>query len=124
VQPNGSGAVHRRQFQLAHGEWYDPNIRMPYVMSWSGGMQYEFSHNWLDRGDLSRNGRRRAAEQLGHYAIPLNISSDPRAEADFSGFADYKPYPQFGSVKLYSNFGPQHLSRRNTLRVERRFTAG
>jgi len=34
-------------FSSRTAEWYDPNIRMPYVMSWSGGMQYEFSHNWL-----------------------------------------------------------------------------
>jgi len=41
----------------------------------------------------------------------------------FQASQNYKPYPQFGSVKLYSNFG-HSTYHAGTLRVERRFTAG
>jgi hypothetical protein len=97
---------------------------MPYVMSWSGGLQYEFSHNWLVEAIYQGTAGVGLQNNWDINAIPLNISNDPAVlNQIFQASQNYKPYPQFGPVKLYSNFG-HSTYHAGTLRVERRFTAG
>jgi hypothetical protein len=57
-------------------------------------------------------------------AIPLNISSDP-AELDriFRASQNYKPWPQFGQIRHYSNYG-HNTYHGGTLRFEKRYSGG
>ena len=34
-------------FANRNASWFDPNMRMPYIMNWSGGFQWNFTQNWL-----------------------------------------------------------------------------
>ena len=45
--------------------WFDPNMRMPYVMSWSGGFQWQFARNWLAEAVYQGSSGVGAVEQLG-----------------------------------------------------------
>jgi hypothetical protein len=97
---------------------------MPYMMNWSGGFQYEFSHNWVVEAIYQGTAGVGLLNNWDTYVIPLNISNDPTVlNQIFQSAQNYKPNPQFGSVKLYSNFG-HSTYHSGTLRFERRFTAG
>lgn len=124
IQPNGSVPYIGSNFSSRTAERYDPNIRMPYVLSWSGGIQYEFSHNWLMEMIYQGTAGVGLQNNWDINAIPLNVSSDPAVlNQIFQASQNFKPYPQFGAVRLYSNFG-HSTYHAGTLRVERRFTAG
>jgi len=57
-------------------------------------------------------------------AIPLNISKDPVVlNQIFGALQTYKPYPQFGSINLTSNFG-HNTYHGATVRVEKRYSKG
>jgi len=124
VQSDGSTPFVGTNYSARVAERFDPNMRMPYVMSWSAGFQYEFSRNWLLETIYQGTAGVGLLNNWDINAIPLNISTDPAVlNQIFQAAQNYKPYPQFGSVKLYSNFG-HSTYHAGTLRVERRFTAG
>jgi len=99
-------------------------MRMPYIMNWSAGFQHEFSHNWVVEAIYQGTAGVGLLNSWDINAIPLDISRDPVVlNQIFQAAQNYKPYPQFGAVNLYSNFG-HNTYHSGTLRVERRFTAG
>src|SRR5262249_6959043 len=56
--------------------------------------------------------------------IPLNISTNPAVLTQiYQATQNYLPYPQFGRVNLYSNFG-HNTHHAATARVEKRYAAG
>jgi len=105
VQPDGSVPFIGSNYTSRTASWWDPNMRMPYVLNWSGGVQWEFAHNWVSKGSI-RAVRRGRDQQLDMNAIPLNISTDTNTlNQIFQNAQNFKPYRQFGSINLYSNFG-------------------
>jgi hypothetical protein len=57
-------------------------------------------------------------------AIPLDISNDPvRLNTIRNAAQNFKPYPQFGNVFLYSNFGHSSFHS-GTIKVEKRMSSG
>ncbi len=104
--------------------WWDPNMRNPYVMNWSGGFQYQFSNTWLV--DLLYQGSA-GVGLLNNWDInvlPLNVSSDFTTLNQMRiAYQNYKPYPQFGSIQHYSNYA--HSTYHGaTLRFEKRYARG
>ena len=84
----------------------DPNMRMPYIMNWSGGFQWNFRQNWLLETTYQGSRGVRLLNGWDINQIPLNISTDPARAAPSSKSSQlYKPYPQFGTIRHYSNYG-------------------
>ena len=99
-------------------------MRMPYVLNWSAGVQWEFSHNWLLETKYQGQAGIGLVNAWNMNAIPLNISTDPAVLTKiFQATQNYKPYPQFGTINAYSNYG-HNTHHSGSLRVERRFTNG
>jgi hypothetical protein len=123
-QTNGSVPFVGTNFSTRPASWWDPNMRMPYVMSWSGGVQWEFARNFLMVTMYQGQSAVGLINNWDINAIPLNISTNPTVlNQIFTSAQNYKPYPQFGSVNLYSNFG-HNTHHSGTLRVEKRYSAG
>lgn len=123
-QADGSVPFVGTNYSGRSASWFDPNMRMPYVMSWSGGVQWEFAHNWLFDGQYQGQSGVGLANNWDINAIPLNVSSDPAVlNQIFQGAQNFKPYTQFGSVNHYSNYG-HNSYHGGTWRVERRYTHG
>ena len=64
-------------FSNRNASWFDPNMRMPYIMNWSGGFQWNFTQNWLLEATYQGS---RGVGLLNGWdinQIPLNISTDP-----------------------------------------------
>ena len=124
VQPDGSSPYIGTNYSSRSASFIDGNLRLPYVMSWSGGIQYELRNNYLI--DLKYQGQ----SGVGLYnswninAIPLNISSDPAVlNTIYANQQSYLPYPQFGSITYYSNFG-HNTYHGGTVRLEKRYSRG
>jgi len=108
--------------------WMDPGLVNPYIMNWAGGIEYEFARNWMVevRYDGSASNK-----LLGTW----NINELPPQDELYNGSnlallntvhgntQIYKPYQQFGSVNLLSNFN--HATYHGgTVRLERRLSSG
>ncbi len=121
---DGSAPFVGTNYSSRNASWIDPNIRMPYIMNWSGGFQWEFMNNMLL--DMTYQGSA-GVGLLNNWdinAIPLNIASDYATLDNIRRNAqNFKPYPQFGQIQLYSNFG-HNTYHSATVRVERRFHSG
>src|SRR5262249_36614007 len=97
IAPDGSVPFVGTNYSGRNVSWFDPNMRMPYVMNWSGGFQWNFSQNWL--AEVTYQGSRgvRLLNGWDINQVPLNISSDPNVlRTIFQSVQNYKPYPQFG----------------------------
>jgi hypothetical protein len=93
-------------FANRSASWIDPKMRMPYIMNWSGGFQWNFSQNWLLETTYQGSRGVRLLNGWDINQIPLNISADPAQLLAISNAPQlYKPYPQFGTIRHYSNYG-------------------
>ena len=99
-------------------------MRMPYTMNWSGGFQFQMTGTWL--AELLYQGSA-GVGLLNNWdinVVPLNVSTD-RAQLDTirTQYQNFKPYPQFGQIQHYSNYG-HNTYHGMTLRVEKRYSSG
>lgn len=124
LNPDGSVPFSGANFANRSASWFDPNMRMPYIMNWSGGFQWNFSNSWLL--ELTYQGSRgvRLLNNWDINQIPLNISTDPTVLRTIATNPQpYKPYPQFGQIQHYSNYGDNSYHG-NTWRIEKRYSQG
>ncbi|HYI93722.1 MAG TPA: carboxypeptidase regulatory-like domain-containing protein [Bryobacteraceae bacterium] len=124
VNPDGSVPFVGTNYSSRNASWFDPKLRMPYVMSWSGGIQWGFRNNWVLETLYQAQSGVGLINTWDTNRIPLNISNDPAVlNTIFTASQNYKPYPQFGAVNLISNFG-HNTYHGGTVRVEKRYSAG
>ena len=121
VQPNGSVPFVGTNYSTRTASLWDRNMRMPYVMSWGGGVQWEFANNWVMETRYQGQAGVGLVNAWNMNVIPLNVSTDPTVlTAIYKATQNYLPYPQFGAINYYSNFG-HNTYHSGTIRVERRF---
>lgn len=124
TSPDGSVPFVGTNYSGRGATWFDPNMRMPYVMNWSGGFQYQFSGTWL--AELLYQGSS-GVGLLNNWDInvlPLDVSKDPvQLEQIRQQYQNFRPFTQFGSIQHYSNYG-HNTYHGATLRVEKRYSTG
>jgi hypothetical protein len=124
VAPDGSAPFVGSNFSSRNASWIDPNLRSPYIMNWSGGIQWEFMNNLLMEAIYQGSAGVGLFNNWDVNAIPLNIASDYATLDNIRRNAqNFKPYPQFGSIQLYSNFG-HNTYHSATIRMDRRYSSG
>jgi hypothetical protein len=125
VLPDGSVPFSGNNFANRSASWYDPNMRMPYIMNWSGGFQWNFTQNFLLETTYQGSRGVRLLNAWDINQVPLDISTD-RAYLQttvFPAVQNFKPYPHFGTIRHYSNYGDNSYHG-VTLRTEKRYSAG
>jgi hypothetical protein len=104
--------------------WWDPAMRMPYVMNWSAGLQWEFRPQWMAEFQYQGSAGVGLLNNWDMNVVPLDISNDfatlDRVRREYQNF---RPYPQFGAIQHYSNYG-HNTYHGLTMRVEKRFAQG
>jgi hypothetical protein len=124
VQPDGSVPFVGTNYSGRNVSYRDPIIRAPYVMNWNGGVQRQLGRHYLVELNYQGSAGVGLLNRWDINAIPLNISRDPAVLNTVRNAAqNYKPYPQFGSVMMYSNFGHSSFHS-GTLKVEKRMSGG
>ncbi|MGH9720131.1 MAG: carboxypeptidase regulatory-like domain-containing protein [Bryobacteraceae bacterium] len=122
--PDGTVPFVGTNYSGRNASWFDNNMRMPYIMNWNGSLQYELASGLLV--DLSYQGSSGVGllNRWDINAVPLNISSDFNTLNTIrNAVQNYKPYPHFGSISHYSNYGHSSFHS-GTLKVEKRFSKG
>jgi hypothetical protein len=125
LNADGSAPYIGTNYASRNATWYDPKMRSPYVMSWSGGFEWQFASTWLVEAMYQGSAGVRLLNGWNINVQPPGwFPSDPaQIERIRQSFQNYKPYPQFGDVNLYSNFG-HNTYHAATLRVEKRYSTG
>ena len=124
VQPDGSVPFIGTNYSSRSATWFDPNLRMPYIMSWSGGLQWNFVKNWVVEGLYQGQSGVGLINTWDTNRIRLDVSKDINVlNTIFQASQNYKPFPQFGSVNLISNYG-HNTYHAGTVRVEKRYSGG
>jgi len=124
VQPDGSVPFVGTNYAGRPAHMWDPNMRLPYVMSWSAGLQWGFRDDWLMEVQYQGQSGVGLINNWDMNVIPLNISSDPATlNTIWQNQQNYRPFPNYGEVRLFSNFG-HNSYHGGTLRVEKRMSGG
>ncbi|MGH9721854.1 MAG: hypothetical protein ACRD8O_16730, partial [Bryobacteraceae bacterium] len=124
IQRDGSVPFIGTNFSGRNASYYDPNMRSPYVMNWNAGVQREFGRDFLLEFTYQGSSGVGLLNRWDINAIPLNISSDPvQLERVRVAAQNFKPYPQFGSVLHYSNYGHSSFHS-GTVKLEKRMSSG
>ncbi|MEZ5356290.1 MAG: carboxypeptidase regulatory-like domain-containing protein [Bryobacteraceae bacterium] len=124
TNPDGSAPFVGTNFSGRSASYYDPNMRMPYILNWNGGLQWEFAPTMLL--DISYQGSAGVGllNRWDINAIPLNISNDfTTLDSIRRASQNFRPYPHFGAINHFSNYG--HSSYHGaTIKVEKRYSSG
>ncbi|MBL8231084.1 MAG: TonB-dependent receptor [Bryobacterales bacterium] len=124
LNPDGSVPFSGLNFANRGASWFDPNMRLPYIMNWSAGFQWNFTQNWLLETTYQGSRGVRLLNGWDINQIPLDISSDPTTlRTIFQGNQNFKPYPHFGAIRHYSNYGDNSYHG-VTFRTEKRYSYG
>lgn len=107
-----------------NASWFDPNMRLPYVSMWSGGFQFQLTKSWMAETLYQGSQGVGLLNNWDINAIPLNVSTDPAQLLQiFNASQNFKPYPQFGQIQHFSNYG-HNSHHSSTFRIERRYAQG
>ena len=104
----------------------DPNLRSPYTMTWSAGVQWQFISNHLAEVVYQGSAGVRLLNTANINVLPLSIYNSTNTtllNAVYASTQNYLPYPQFGSITETGNYGHSTYNALST-RVERRFDNG
>src|SRR5262249_20154451 len=124
VRPDGSAPFIGTNYAGRAASYFDPAMRSPYVVNWNAGIQRQLGRSYLLDINYQGSAGVGLLNRWDINAIPLNVSTDPVPLDRIGVWAqNFKPYPQFGSVLLYSNFGHSSFHS-GTIKVEKRMSAG
>jgi len=124
VLANGTSPFVGANYGSRGATWYDPSMRSPYTMNWNGTYQYQFADTFLLELSYQGSSGVGLLNAWNVNSIPLNIPAD-RAVLDqiYQNNQPYKPFPNFGTVNLWSNFAHSTFHS-GTVKVEKRFSKG
>ncbi|MDZ4800840.1 MAG: carboxypeptidase regulatory-like domain-containing protein [Bryobacteraceae bacterium] len=124
IASDGSVPYVGTNYSGRNASWYDPNMRLPYVMTWAGGIQHQLSNTILLEARYQGSAAVGLLNNWNINTVPLDVSRDPvQLDNIFRNYQNFKPFPQFGNVNHYSNYG-HNTYHGGTWRVEKRYSAG
>jgi hypothetical protein len=124
VLPDGTAPFVGSNFSGRNASWFDPNMRMPYIMNWNAGVQWELGGSMLAEVTYQGSGGVGLLNRWNVNSIPLNISTDPaRLEVIRQQQQNFKPFPQFDQILHYSNYG-HSTYHSGTVKIEKRYSKG
>jgi hypothetical protein len=106
--------------------YIDPNLRNPYTLTWSGGLQWEFHANSLAEVVYQGSSAVALTGTTNPNVLPQSIYNSTNTTLLTSVFANTQnslAYPQFGTITETGNYGHSTYHALVT-RVERRFNSG
>lgn len=124
VLPNGTSPFVGSNYSARNATRYDPNLSNSYAMNWNATLQYQLGPTWLAELSYQGSAGVHLLEGWDANTVPLNYSSDPAVL--MKAYQDpqaYKPYPNFGTVTQWGNFG-HSTYHSGTIKLEKRASYG
>lgn len=124
LQAEGTAPFIGTNYGSRNASWRDPGMRMPYIVNWNGGVQYQLSNTMVMEATYQGSAGVGLLNRWDINQIPLNVSTDPtQLNNIFRAVQNFKPYTQFGSVFHYSNYGHSSFHS-GTVKLEKRMGNG
>jgi hypothetical protein len=124
IAPGGYTPFIGTNYSGRSASYYDPAMRLPYIMNWNGGFQWEFASNMLLDVNYQGSAGVGLLNRWDINSVPLDISTDPvQLDLVRRSSQNFRPYPHFGPIYHYSNYG-HSTYHSGTLKVEKRFSRG
>lgn len=125
LNPDGTSQFIGTNYSGRAATYIDPNLRLPYVMNWSGSIQTQMGASWLT--ELLYQGSAGvgmvATGNLNQLPQSIYNSTDTTLlNAVFAATQNYKPYTQFGTINYLTNAG-HNTYHGFTARAEKRYSA-
>jgi len=125
IRQNGTSPFVGTNYSNRTAEWWDPALRNPYTMNWNSSIQYEFRRNYLL--ELSYQGSAGVGLierwQVNTFPIDYFTGNLAQQNAIRAAAQNYRPFPNFGDVRLRSNFG-HSTYHGGTVKLEKRYSEG
>ncbi len=117
--------VHWYEFWRPSSEWWDPNLRNPYVLNWNMSVQYELTQNYLLEFSYQASSGVGLVERWQVNTFPIDFGKGDLAFQNTVNAApqNYRPYTQFGDIRMRSNFGHSTFHS-GTVKLEKRYSYG
>ena len=125
IRSNGTAPYQGTNYGSRSADWWDPNLRNPKVLNWNTNIQYELSSSYLVELAYQGSAGIGLIERWELNTFPIDYASnDPVLRNKvFAAAQNYRPYPNFGSVLMRSNFG-HSTYHSGTIKLEKRYSAG
>lgn len=124
VLPDGTSPYVGSNYSSRNSTRLDPSIRNPYTMNWNATYQYSFLPSWLLELSYQGSAGVGLLEGWNTNMVPFNISTNPAVlQQIFQSYQNYRPFPNFGDITTWSNFG-HSTYHSGTVKIEKRFSKG
>jgi hypothetical protein len=125
VNPNNTSLFVGSNFGSRGVEWWDPNLRNPYVINFNMGVQYEVMKDYVL--DISYQGSLGVGLlerwQANTFAIDAFAGNPTQQNAVLAAAQNFRPFSAFGDVRMRSNFGHSSFHS-GTIKLEKRYSKG
>jgi hypothetical protein len=100
-------------------------MRNPYVLNWNGSIQYQLSPTYLLEMMYQGSAGVGLVERWQYNTFPTDFAANDTALRSrvFAAAQNYRPFPNFGSVNIRSNFG-HSTYHAGTVKLEKRMSKG
>ena len=125
IRPDGTAPYSGSNLGARSAEYWDPNLRNPYVLNWNSSVQYQLSTNYVLEFSYQGSSGVGLIERWQYNAFPLSLAQGNLAEQNRinAQAQNFRTFPQFGDVRLRSNFGHSTFHG-GTIKLEKRMSNG
>jgi hypothetical protein len=125
VNQNQTALFVGSNFGSRNVEWWDQNLRNPYVLNFNTGVQYEFRKDYvLDFSYQGSSGVGLVERwQANSFPIDYFAGNPAQQNAVLAAAQNFRPYSAFGDVRMRSNFGHSTFHS-GTIKLEKRMSRG
>lgn len=125
IRANGTSGFLGTNYSARSDEWWDPNLRNPYVLNFNISTQYEINPSYVVEVMYQGSAGVGLIERWQANTFPIDYAkNDPTLRAAvFAAAQNYRPFPQFGDVVFRSNLG-HSTYHSGTVKLEKRFSRG
>jgi len=125
IRPDGTSPFIGSNLGGRNSEWWDPSLRNPYVLNWNLSVQYELTQNYLLEFSYQASSGVGLVERWQTNTFPIDFGKGDLAFQNTVNAApqNYRPYTQFGDIRMRSNFGHSSFHS-GTVKLEKRYSYG
>ncbi len=124
ILANGTSPFVGTNYSSRTATYYDPSLHNAYAMNWNATYQYQFAANYLLELSYQGSAGNGLLEGWNMNTVPLNISTNPAVlQKIYQNYQSYLPYPNFGNITMWSNFG-HSTYHAGTIKIQKRFSQG
>ena len=124
VLPDGTAPFLGTNYSGRAASYFDPQMRSPYILNWNAGLQFQLGNSLVLEANYQGSSGVGLLNRWDINAIPLDIAqSFDELNRIRTASQNFRPYPHFGAISHYSNYGHNSFHS-GTLKIDKRYSMG